>query len=145
VIDFLRLNQPVLAGHSLGGEQLSSVGSRHPEKVAGLIYLDAGYSYAWYDGSRGDLNTDASSNQPQPLTLTLEQAVLAGMQRYTDIPVPVLAIFAWSEAVEAQAKSLETGLPSARVVRLTNANHYVFESNESDVLREMNAFINSLP
>lgn len=35
------LNRPVLVGHSIGGEELSSVGSRHPEKVAGLIYLDA--------------------------------------------------------------------------------------------------------
>jgi len=46
VMDALKLKRPVLVGHSLGGEELSSVGSRHPEKVAGLIYLDAGYSYA---------------------------------------------------------------------------------------------------
>jgi hypothetical protein len=31
------------------------------------------------------------------------------------------------------------------VVRLPNANHYVFMSNEADVLREMRAFINGLP
>ena len=37
-------SRPVLAAHSLGGEESSSVGSRHPERVAGLIYLDAGYS-----------------------------------------------------------------------------------------------------
>jgi hypothetical protein len=30
-------------------------------------------------------------------------------------------------------------------VRLPNANHYVFNSNEADVLREMNAFIATLP
>jgi non-heme chloroperoxidase len=53
VLDALKISKPVLAGHSLGGEELSSVGSRHPEKVAGLIYLDAGYSYAFYDKSRG--------------------------------------------------------------------------------------------
>ena len=45
VLDALKLNRPVPAGHSLGGEELSSVGSRHPERVAGLIYLDAGYAY----------------------------------------------------------------------------------------------------
>jgi non-heme chloroperoxidase len=28
---------------------------------------------------------------------------------------------------------------------LPHANHYVFRSNEPDVLREMNAFIASLP
>jgi len=28
---------------------------------------------------------------------------------------------------------------------LPHASHYVFQSNEADVLREMNAFIGSLP
>jgi hypothetical protein len=36
-------------------------------------------------------------------------------------------------------------LASARVVRISNADHSVFQSNEADVLREMNAFIGSLP
>jgi alpha-beta hydrolase superfamily lysophospholipase len=49
------------------------------------------------------------------------------------------------ETTGAQAKAFETGLPSARVVRLPHANHDVFQSNEADVLREMNAFIASLP
>jgi pimeloyl-ACP methyl ester carboxylesterase len=55
---FLKLNRPVLAGHSIAGEELSSIGSRHPEKVAGLIYLDAGYGYAYYDRSLGDFTLD---------------------------------------------------------------------------------------
>ncbi len=45
----------------------------------------------------------------------------------------------------AQAKAFESGVPSARVVRLPHANHYVFLSNEADVLREMNAFLAGLP
>ena len=49
VIDALKLTRPILAGHSIGGEELSSIGSRHPEKVAGLVYLDAAYTYAWYE------------------------------------------------------------------------------------------------
>ena len=32
-------------------------------------------------------------------------------------------------------------MPSARLVRLPHANHYVFRLNEADVLREMNAFL----
>ena len=60
VIDGLKLDRPVLVGHSLGGQELSSVGSRHPEKVAGLIYLDAGYQYAYYDRSRGHLNIEVN-------------------------------------------------------------------------------------
>jgi pimeloyl-ACP methyl ester carboxylesterase len=52
----------------------------------------------------------------------------------------------YDEAVTgAQATALENGVPSARVVRLPHANHYVFFSNEADVLREMNSFLGSLP
>ena len=45
---------------------------------------------------------------------------------------------------EAQAKAFESGVPTARVVRIPHANHYVFQSNEADVLREMDAFIGGL-
>ncbi len=43
VIAALNLDKPVLVGHSIAGEELSSIGSRHPEKVSGLIYLEAGF------------------------------------------------------------------------------------------------------
>jgi len=214
VLDALKLNRPVLAGHSLGGEELSSVGSRHPERVAGLIYLDAGYAYAYYDRSRGDLGIDlidlrrkleqlqpgkgpqdarhlieellattlpgferalkemqkniaeAPPAQPTPDLPPISQAIMGGMQKYTDIRVPALAIYAVPHATEqpykndaarvaaeardeantgAQSKAFESGVPSARVVRLPHANHYVFFSNEADVLREINAFLANLP
>jgi pimeloyl-ACP methyl ester carboxylesterase len=215
VFDALKLTRPVLAGHSIAGEELSSVGSRHPDRVSGLIYLDAGYSYAYYDRSRGDLGIDLVDlqkklEQLQPgknppnrrelieelLATTLPgferdlretqknlaeapttqlpavqvppitQAIMTGIQKYTDIRVPVLAIFAVPHATGqpfkddaesaaadardeatagAQAKAFENGVPSARVVRLPHANHFVFISNEDDVLREMNAFRGSLP
>jgi len=91
---------------------------------------------------------------------------MAGTQKYSSIPVPVLAIYAaphdlgpfvgadpavratyeaHDEATTlAQAKAFEAGVPSAKVVRLSHASHYVFLSNEADVLREMSAFLASL-
>ncbi len=59
VIDALKLDRPVLVGHSLAGEELSSIGSRHPEKIAGLVYLDAAESNAFYDPASGDFQIDA--------------------------------------------------------------------------------------
>jgi pimeloyl-ACP methyl ester carboxylesterase len=50
VINAPHLQRPMLVGHSIAGEELSSVGSRHPEKIAGLIYLDAGDGYGIYNG-----------------------------------------------------------------------------------------------
>jgi pimeloyl-ACP methyl ester carboxylesterase len=46
---------------------------------------------------------------------------------------------------EAQVEAFESGIPQARVIRLPHASHYVFVSNEADVLREVNAFLDQLP
>ncbi|HTV16073.1 MAG TPA: alpha/beta hydrolase [Acidobacteriaceae bacterium] len=54
VIDALHLDHPVLAGHSIAGEELSWIGSHDPQKVAGLIYLDADWGPGFYDKARGD-------------------------------------------------------------------------------------------
>ncbi|HEY1341371.1 MAG TPA: alpha/beta hydrolase [Bryobacteraceae bacterium] len=143
VIDALKLDRPALAGHSVAGEELGSIGSRHPEKVAGLIFLDAGYGHLMPIVSFAD-----------------------GEPKYAAIPVPILAIFAVPHAApavvrddpaalrafeardaasgERDAKRFEANLPSARVVRLAHADHYVFRSNEADVLREMRDFLLSL-
>ncbi len=58
VMEALKLEHPVIAGHSIAGEELSSIGSRHPERVAGLVYLDAGYPYAFYNSAKGNLQID---------------------------------------------------------------------------------------
>ena len=50
VLDSLKLIRPVLVGHSLGGEELSSLSTRHPSRVAALVYLEAGYPYAFENG-----------------------------------------------------------------------------------------------
>jgi pimeloyl-ACP methyl ester carboxylesterase len=208
VLDSLSLDRPVLAGHSIGGEELSSVGTRHPERIAGLIYLDAAYSYAYYDRSQGDAWIDSielrkkleqliPGNGPDPrqvvqdlrqalprfektlrdwqrdlealpplptsilAAVTPAQAILEGQQKYTNIRVPVLAIYAsppdpkapynekklraWRlKRAAARAKAFKAGVPSARVVRLRHASHFVYRSNEFDVLREMRAFLASL-
>ena len=88
------------------------------------------------------------------------QAIIAGEQKYTEIRAPVLAIvaiphdmgFGIDSAAQkafdlvddvstgAQVEAFQKAVPSARVVRLPHANHYVFRSNESDVIREIEAF-----
>ncbi|MEX2263806.1 MAG: alpha/beta hydrolase [Bryobacteraceae bacterium] len=41
VLEFLKLKAPVLAGHSIAGQELTSIGARRSDRIAGLIYLDA--------------------------------------------------------------------------------------------------------
>jgi pimeloyl-ACP methyl ester carboxylesterase len=84
------------------------------------------------------------------------------------LPVPVLAIFACPHNFDfdrtlrnnpglkaqvvaediftttRQADAFASGVPSAHVVRIANADHYVFRSNQADVIKEMNAFLSKL-
>ena len=41
VVDALKLERPVLIGHSIAGEELSSFAARYPTRARGLVYLDA--------------------------------------------------------------------------------------------------------
>jgi non-heme chloroperoxidase len=220
VIDALKLNRPILVGHSLAGAELSSVASRYPGRVAGLVYLDAAYSYAFDNGRGSNIMEIQKLQGPQPtppgdadlasfsalqkyyervngfrfpeaeLRLQRESTpqggvgkgrslpggalfmpVMTGTKKYTEIPAPALVIFAnphsqgtwvdnntdpsvqaaakaYSTALvaltERQEKAVENGVPTAHVITLPGANHYVFLSNEADVLRGMRAFLAGL-
>ncbi len=213
VIDALHLNKPVIAGHSIAGEELSYIGSHHPEKVAGLIYMEAGYPYALYDQANGELELDSIELRDQlrqftngyaqepvkdygELIANLERvetevkkhqrdmgnlpptpvsprmtpdlfAIMEGRKSFTTIRVPALVIFATDpnpisgDDPQAHAQAVRQALmirekksqiaawkrqvPSAHMVLIPHATHYVFRSNEADVLREMNNFIATLP
>ena len=41
VLDNLRIEKPVLAGHSMAGGELTTMGNQHSDRLAGLVYLDA--------------------------------------------------------------------------------------------------------
>lgn len=209
VMRALGIERPVLVGHSLAGEELSSIGSRFPSKVSGLIYLDAASGFAFYDPSHPPLeiemndikkrideieaggvdeqeklreletavarfesilhqsNEEVKTMPPLPPRSPIQAALNFGMEKYTAIPVPVLAIFAcphdWSRffpndpqrrtarlaadtaRCTAQADAFSHGVPTARVVRIANADHYVHRSNEAQVIDEMKKFLEGLP
>lgn len=165
VIDKLKLRRPVLIGHSIAGEELSSVGSRHPEKVAGLVYLDALSSpYAFWTGPEDEMLFSPEARHPWPIgpsplpTTTL--GVFTGTHKYSKLPVPVLGIvpfprkpppgFSAADDSAAAAKekerldSLQRDIPTAHIVRIPYADHYVWRTNEGDVLREIRGFLSQL-
>jgi len=209
VLKALNIERPVLVGHSLAGEELSSIGSRFPTKVSGLIYLDAATGFAFYDPAHPPMeiemndikrrideiedggvdeqkklleleaaiakfetilhqsNVAVANMPPLPPRSPIGAAITFGMQKYTAIPVPVLAIYAcphnWdrfpaneptSKAAlvandtarcNAWADAFSRGVPTVYVVRIPNADHYVYFSNEAQVVREMNDFLAKLP
>jgi pimeloyl-ACP methyl ester carboxylesterase len=179
VLAALKLDHPVLAGHSVAGEELSSIGTRHPESVSGLVYLDAAQPYAFLEIKMNmqrlnmqrpsmqrpaGTESESAKTPPRPalpLMPGARGAITNGFRDYTGIKPPFLAIvpvphecqpncnteFAKNDAANmtSLADTIEADYPNARVVRLPNANHYVFFSNEADVSREMNAFMDGLP
>jgi pimeloyl-ACP methyl ester carboxylesterase len=89
VMDQLKLDRPILVGWSVGGEELSSVGSRFPAKVTALVYLDAGYPYAFYNQAEGEPYQDRAELRrllkeaeqgPDP-RLELKRKLLASMSQ----------------------------------------------------------------
>ena len=51
VLDSLKLNRPVLVGHSIAGAELSYIATARPDRIGGMVYLEAGYPYAFDDGT----------------------------------------------------------------------------------------------
>jgi len=72
ILDALKLERAVLVGHSIGGQELSSIATRHPNRVAALVYLDAAYPYAFDNGKGPALKEfhDLRGPQPPPPTAT---------------------------------------------------------------------------
>jgi pimeloyl-ACP methyl ester carboxylesterase len=66
VLDALKLERPVLVGHSIGGQELSSVATRFPTRVAAVVYLEAAYPYAFDNGTGPTFEQMQSLPGPQP-------------------------------------------------------------------------------
>lgn len=50
VLDAASISKPVLVGHSMAGSEMTTLGNQHSDRVAGLVYLDAGDDPADYPG-----------------------------------------------------------------------------------------------
>ena len=246
VLDQLHLEAPLLVGHSIAGQELSAVAARHPGRVAGLVYLDGLFAYAYttpkereFRSALAHLRDDvqgllagplsplgvpqpadrlasairllpsvqtalqalpqgpsppgapppsASDEQsfaalsayyrrvrglplpeselrasrlpsregpigPERTPEWVPQAILRGGRSFAEIRAPVLAIVAspqagraaWqNEAKEARLTALSQQYPTARIVRLANADHYLFLTQATEVRQALTDFLRSL-
>jgi len=217
VIDTLRLVKPILVGHSIAGAEMSWMANAHPDRISALVYLDAGYSYAFDNGKVAPVSEMMKLQAPQPpppsaadlssftalhtydervngfarpeAELRIEREaradgsvgdwrnqpggallmkLISNGRKFTQIPVPALFIFAnphglgtsvdsstepsviasakgYNDALapltEKQEEAVQQGLPGARIITIPRANHYVYLSNQAQILREMSAFL----
>ena len=79
-------------------------------------------------------------------TTTLEQALKDFPPRTDREREAVeLAVAARRTVLDRWQRDLRTGVPSARIVEVPNANLFMFLSNEAEVLRELRSFAATLP
>jgi non-heme chloroperoxidase len=213
VLDSLQLSRVALVGHSIAGDELTAFAGKYPDRVSGLIYLDAAYDHSDVGellGVRAPwppmLARDSASVRavqaylqrgygmhiPEAqlraigrydaagrLTANVTPAVIdsliiagCGHPDYRAVRAPALAIYAivdsastvfpmwpsldqrdraagqhFTEVLQSWAAKeraqLARELPSARVLELHGANHYVFDSNREQVTRAMRTFLAS--
>jgi non-heme chloroperoxidase len=91
VIDRLKLEQPILIGHSVAGDELSSLGSRHAERIAGLVYLDAAYDRA--DPAWAAINSKLPPTAPSPADLESIETLQRYMTRMLGATIPESEIY----------------------------------------------------
>lgn len=182
VLDALSLDRPVLIGHSVAGEELSSIGARFSSRVGGLVYLDAAWdrTYVQPPDKQRSADFDAvgigNAPMPDPSRFDPQAELSAGVEKpdYGSIRAPALALYAaprtWKEqmpgapefsdpAKRAAAERVvghytrtrlhmkdmfRSGVRNSVVVDIPGASHYIFRSNQEDVLREILRFIRSL-
>ena len=83
VIDAVELKRPVLVGHSIAGAELSSIANRHPDRVAGLVYVDAAYSYAFDNGKGADvMEMQRLKAPPAPSPGSADLASFSALTKY---------------------------------------------------------------
>jgi pimeloyl-ACP methyl ester carboxylesterase len=222
VFDSLGLVKPIVAGHSVAGNELSQLGIHHYDRISGLVYLDAlndgSDDYTDYDAVTAKL-PEAMKKPPSPTPSDLKSfpayrewrmrtqgitypeaelraefaenadgsigsriapsyvanAIMEGDHKhdYSQIRVPVLAFVGYPKLPQDQMrenhitdpeeriiveavfgtyvgmaknriKRINDAAEGARVVELWGASHFVFLSNEADVLGEMRKFSGEL-
>ena len=136
-------------------------------RVRGLTFPEGELRQQWESAAEGRVGKERNFAGGALLSTLIKSAI----KKYTHISTPALVIYAnphgqgpWvdhnpdpkiSEAAKAysaalvvltdrQVRSFEKGVPRARVVNIPGANHYIFLSNQADVLREMHGFLAGL-
>jgi non-heme chloroperoxidase len=169
VLDALHLDHPVLVGHSIGGAELSAVANEHPHRVAAVVYLDAAYppmhsttaaSRRWSNSCPSTLpslrrrkHTRRTPEEPQKVHRDprsgprhLRHAPHPGPMGHTSTGPKIRQAAktygaALTPLTEKQISELKKTVPAAHIITIPNTHHYIFLSNEPEVLRNLRSFL----
>ena len=100
VMYVLKLERPILVGHSIAGEELSAVAARTPSKIRGLVYLEAAYPFAYqnpaypslfaaFDTFTKEASQFAPPTPPSPTNLASFQAFQTWLGGVVGVSFPI--------------------------------------------------------
>jgi len=81
VIEATGIINPVVIGHSIAGEELHVLGARYPDKIAGVVYIDAAFNRS--DGSN-DYDAVARTLPPAPRPAPADLASFAALRSFLE-------------------------------------------------------------
>jgi pimeloyl-ACP methyl ester carboxylesterase len=87
VLDAERLQRPLLVGNGFAGEELSWVGTHAPQRVAGVVYLDAAYNRTNI-GTEGAIARRIPPRVPQPDDLASAESMTRWASAGIGFPIP---------------------------------------------------------
>ena len=105
VLDTLQLQDPVLVGNGFAGDEMSWIGSRRPNRTAGLVYLNAAYDRSDIATERAIARRIPSSGGPGPNDLASVEALTRWASSGSGIQIP-----------EAEFRQLAQLAPDGRVI-----------------------------
>jgi non-heme chloroperoxidase len=111
VLNSCKIARPVLVGHSLAGEELSYIGTRYPERVTALIYLDAAQEYAYWDPVLGDYRIDLADLQRTLDHLQEHPTDINGIRQLLQADLPR---FEHDLKVQEESLALFSDIPSSQ-------------------------------
>jgi pimeloyl-ACP methyl ester carboxylesterase len=117
VLDAMNVTKAVIVGSSIAGEELSWLGAEYPQRVAGLVYLDAAYDRT---GPEITFDENAIPLPPRPPMRPEDQrsyeSMLQWMERTASDPVPegeLLALYNISNRFMAGVPAVDMRLLDA--------------------------------
>ena len=170
LMDALTLTRVHLVAHSFGGSEATRLAAMYPDRIASVVYLDAALDSAAGEA----VMKESPIPNPQPPPGSPYAQVLQWWTSYSPdfstVRCSALAIYAvqdkppvppqasqemrqraeaywqtkWLPTVRQMIEKFRREAPRGRVVVLENASHYLFQDRETDVVREMTAFYDSL-
>jgi alpha-beta hydrolase superfamily lysophospholipase len=153
----------ILVGHSMGCQIIKMFASRHPEKVAGVVFIDPGYDEdvlrsrisdsLWHERDAAIKKYQPQFNAGQKSEENAHQQIAKDADNITKFPkVPVVMFTATmitqfpGNPIEQQVKKERHELwlkqmPQAKHIFVSKSWHYIHVDAPEEVIREIRAMV----